>query len=271
MIVRGLFAGGVSAVFAVSVVGCGGGGGGGGYSNGGSTPPPSPSPSPGTSASWTVMVYSIAANSLEADELDTLAALQAVGSTPSVNIVCEIQTETIPFGTPSDTNAKRFFFQQGGTLATSQDNSNGYPQPVDMTSPGELQSFVAWAKKAHPAQKYTLILCDHGNQWVGFGQDEHAGQTKISYARLSSFLAGAQTGLGGASSTLDLLGFDACLMAGVEVADLAAPCAKVLVGSEEEETLDTTSPKGEGGVTRTSSRISRPHRRWTRRRSRRRS
>src|SRR5690606_2318191 len=69
-------------------------------------------------------------------------------------------------------------------------------------------------------------LWDHGGAWAGYGKpDDPAGMSVPE-------IAGAFAGSGLA---VDLVGFDACLMANLEVASVLKPHARYLVASEELE------------------------------------
>lgn len=84
-----------------------------------------------------------------------------------------------------------------------------------------------------PADHYVLIMNDHGASWPGIGADESAGHTTMS---LEGIAQGITDGLAAAGvEKLDLLGFDACLMATYEVASTVAPLADRMVARSELE------------------------------------
>lgn len=97
-----------------------------------------------------------------------------------------------------------------------------------------LQDFVTWAVRAYPAERTMLMMWDHGSGYGGFGHDENFpdGPRLMSMPVMAAALQGAQAATG---VTLDYLGFDACLMATVEVAKILQPCAHYLGASQELE------------------------------------
>ena len=99
-----------------------------------------------------------------------------------------------------------------------------------MTDPSTLSSFIRWSAENYPANRYELILWDHGGGSVsGYGYDE---KNKRSG---SMNLAGLNTALKDGGVTFDFIGFDACLMATAETALMADNYADYLIASEETE------------------------------------
>ncbi len=104
---------------------------------------------------------------------------------------------------------------------------------VDMSDPATLAAFITDGITSFPAAHYALVISDHGAAWPGVGPDESADNDVMDLAEMQSGIA---TGLADAGvERLDLLGFDACLMATYEVATTMAPFADRLVASSELE------------------------------------
>jgi hypothetical protein len=102
----------------------------------------------------------------------------------------------------------------------------------DMAQMETLRDFITWGMAQYPAKRYVLMLWNHGGGAnVGFGDDEISQKT-MSVPALQTAL---QQALGSASRKLDVIGFDACLMATVEVADVLSPFANYLVASQAVE------------------------------------
>ena len=115
---------------------------------------------------------------------------------------------------------------RNGGLALLEDNmGNG-----SMTNPDTLASFLTWGKKNYPADRYDLILWDHGGGSLsGYGYDEKNSMSgSMSLASLSSALE--KSGM-----KFDFIGFDACLMATVENASMLTKYADYMIASEEAE------------------------------------
>lgn len=102
--------------------------------------------------------------------------------------------------------------------------------PVNMGDPAILQRFLDTARRQFPADHYALVLNDHGFGWSGACHDEpHDDILTTPEIRAALTQATRRSG------PLDLVGFDACLMANLEVCQALAPLARVLVASEELE------------------------------------
>lgn len=100
---------------------------------------------------------------------------------------------------------------------------------TSMTKPSTLSSFISWAAKNYPAERYDLVLWDHGGGTLcGYGSDEFDQNNTLELNELSEALSA-----GGVK--FDFIGFDACLMATVENAYMLSNYADYLIASEESE------------------------------------
>lgn len=101
---------------------------------------------------------------------------------------------------------------------------------VSMTSPDVLSDFIRYSADNFPANRYILILWDHGGgSETGYGYDENFPNT----ASMSPDLI--RSALAKAGVKFDFIGFDACLMANLETAIAVEPYADYLIASEESE------------------------------------
>ena len=125
----------------------------------------------------------------------------------------------------SATNNQIWQVKDGG-LACLNKNAGS----AAMTNPDTLTSFIQYGAKNFKADRYALILWDHGSGSVtGYGYDErNPGAGSMSLAGLNS--AFQRGGL-----KFDFIGFDTCLMASVENALMASNYADYLIASEETE------------------------------------
>lgn len=99
----------------------------------------------------------------------------------------------------------------------------------NMADSATLTDFIQYCSSNYAADHYGLVLWDHGGGVVGgYGYDENFGGDSMSLTEMSR-------ALGDASVHLDMLGFDACLMANFETCLMAAPYADYLIASEEPE------------------------------------
>jgi hypothetical protein len=99
--------------------------------------------------------------------------------------------------------------------------------------PRTLSDFITWGVSNYPAQHYALVLWSHGAAWQGLANDQTSGSDSLTLPELGTALATARTQTGVAK--LDLIGFDACLMAQLDVFQTIAPYAQVAVASAELE------------------------------------
>lgn len=184
------------------------------------------------SEGWTVLVYSIADTDLEPFLLQDVGEMGDVGSGDGLNIVALVDRATDysadpVLGIDDWQGGKLLHIGQGGAeeLADLGDVDTGDPQL--------LADFIATGIQQYPAEHYALIISDHGASWPGVGGDESSGGNGLDLLELQS---GITSGLeGGGITQLDMLGFDACLMATYEVASTLAPTAQRLVASQELE------------------------------------
>ncbi len=104
---------------------------------------------------------------------------------------------------------------------------------VNTGDPDVLADFIAHTIKDYPAAHYALILNDHGSSWPGVGADGSADNDQLTLAELHE---GITAGLdGGGLDKLDLIGFDACLMATYETASTLQDVADRMLASQELE------------------------------------
>ena len=190
--------------------------------------------------SWTVLVYVMGDTDLEAFALTDLEEMAEIDTTGEVNVVALVdRTPDFPgsggytdagiFGAPNWEGVQLIEFVDGEVAVLSP------PEEVEanLGTAGELESFVSYGLTTFPAAKNALVLWDHGGGWTGMGPDETDGWDILNLTEIRN---GLQAGLDSADvDRLDLIGFDACLMATYEVAASVAGLADTLVASEELE------------------------------------
>lgn len=218
---------GLITLIALLSSGCSGGDGGSDNNN-------------GSSRQWTYMVYMGADNNLSTAGVMDIAEMGQVGSSSRMAVV--VQAEFSPYYTEGipDTSTYRLLVQSG----SANDNLNAATNigNVDMGSRAALTSFIRWAASTYPAQHYALVLWDHGAGWKERARDASSSlfrgaiqdETSGSFMSLTD-LAGAVRDAG---VDIDLINFDACLMAMYEVAYEFDGLADYLVFSEETEPGD---------------------------------
>lgn len=150
-------------------------------------------------------------------------------------------------------DALTFVLEAGGSKRwfTSGIKENGYgrytvsggkvetvEESDDMTSmedPARLEKFIKWTAEKYPADRYMLVLWDHGGGLAfGYGSDQLSHRTdveKVEGLRVSDITSVLKR----SGVKFDLIGFDACLMQDVEIAAALEPYADYYLASEETE------------------------------------
>ena len=212
------------------------------------TPRPTITPAPvGSAKKWLVMLYQDADDKiLEQDIFVDLNEAERVGSGPNLNIVAQIDRYQGAFsGDGNWTGTRRYYVRQDDDLNTISSDLVQDLGEVNMASGDTLVDFITWAVANYPADKYVLILSDHGMGWPGGWSDGTAsgssGKAPLQSAigdnlflnELDQSLeqARAQSGI----DKFELIGMDACLMGHIEVMTALAPHAKYAVLSQETE------------------------------------
>jgi hypothetical protein len=113
-------------------------------------------------AKWTFMVYLAGDNNLDSAGLGDLEEMMAVGSTDEVNIIAEFDRRG------QEGHTKRYYvkkdeLQEVGDLGET-----------DSGDPGVLLGFVGWAAEEYPADRYALVLWNHGGGWAPTEMDHIA-------------------------------------------------------------------------------------------------
>jgi hypothetical protein len=216
--------------FGAALAGCGGGGGdavdnGNGNTNGnGGAPTGTDGGGTGGQAKWTYLIYMAADNNLS--DMATLNVKQMIAARSSRDVRIVVQVEQNPQETPG---AERMTLR--GTVENGASQLQNLGRNVDMSSRAALTEFIRWGKQNYPAERYALVLWSHGGGWKADKSTRGALQDVSSREDLMSVrdMAAAVKDAGG----VDVLNFDACLMAMYEVAYEMRQAAKVMVASEE--------------------------------------
>ena len=204
---------------------------------------------------WTVMVYMCGDNDLESALIKDLNEMEKVGSSKQVNIVAQLSRS--PFYDTSNGNwvgARRYFVTKdpyedpspevppNNTIRSQMVADLGW---VNMGGKRALVDFVKWAVENYPAQRYFLILSDHGSGVRPFRRrlakraiifsdsfDDYLSNSELKEA-LSEI---KEKVLGG--KELEILGYDASEMSMIENAYQVRHSAKYLIASQLSEPND---------------------------------
>lgn len=199
-------------------------------------------------AKWTVMVYLAAGNDLETVGIQDINEMETVGSTKDVNIV--VQMDRIPFSVLNSfglghlddssnndwTGTRRYYITQDMNPNIINSRLLMDLGEKNMGDPETLKDFAQWTIQNYPAERYMLVLWNHGGgfrsldvsrdicwDW-NFGLD-----SKITMPQLEESMAFISGQLG---RKIDIVGMDACYMGMTEVAYQVKDYAQIMVASE---------------------------------------
>ncbi|MDP3450074.1 MAG: clostripain-related cysteine peptidase, partial [Anaerolineaceae bacterium] len=142
---------------------------------------------PGT---WLVMLYQDADDEiLERDIFLDLNEAEIVGSSDMVTIVSQLDRYDGGFDGDGDwTSTKRFLVLQDNDLETIGSEELADLGEMDMSDPQTLEDFVTWAISTYPAERYALIMSDHGMGWLGGWTDSNPNSGEMSLSEIDSAL-----------------------------------------------------------------------------------
>ncbi|MDD2717182.1 MAG: clostripain-related cysteine peptidase [Candidatus Wallbacteria bacterium] len=177
---------------------------------------------------WTVMLFLNGDNDLDLAAGESLKNLMKVGSTPLVNFVA-LQDHA------GNGDTERHFVEKGRLITESVGE-------IDMGDWHEALNFFRWSVQNYPARHYFYIIWDHGMGWIDWLSGKNKFSRDISLDATSGHcmstpdLRELSSGMHGIlGRKIDVLGYDACLMANLEVAWETAGDTDFIVFSEEIE------------------------------------
>ena len=197
---------------------------------------------------WLVMLYQDADDKiLEKDIYIDLNEAEKVGSSELVKIVAQVDRYNGAYsGDGNWTGTKRFLISRDNNLGRLGSQEIADLGELNMSSGQTLIDFATWAIQTYPADKYVLILSDHGMGWPGGWSDQvpksSGDQSTPLGTRLGDliYLNELDNALGQIRTRtgvdkFELVGLDACLMGQLEVFTALEPHARYAVCSEEVE------------------------------------
>ncbi len=190
----------------------------------------------GTLPAWTIIVYSAADDEvLEENMWFDLNEMELVGSNPQMNIVVQIDRYAGAFTGDGDwADTRRYLITQDNDLEHITSPVVESVGEVDTGDPQTLVDFVTWAIQNYPAQKYALVMSDHGGGWTGgFSDMSTSAYSDLSIPEIVSSVEQIRQNTG--IDKFELIGFDACLMGQIEVFGSLYPYSNYMVASEEVE------------------------------------
>ncbi|MBX3120319.1 MAG: hypothetical protein KF784_14745 [Fimbriimonadaceae bacterium] len=189
-----------------------------------------------TTTKWTILVFINAANDLAPFSTLNVNQMEKVASNPDVRFVLQWKQSTNAWPSSTFNGTRRYLVKPDLSNQIASELIQDMGTDVDMGQASTLLNFINWGKTFYPADRYCLIIWNHGSGWkrtpalsraVSF--DDETGNA-IQTWELSQSIG---------NNVLDIVAWDASLMQMMEVAFEIKDRAQYVVGSEE-------SPPGEG-------------------------
>lgn len=186
-----------------------------------------------TKAEWTMLAYMDADNDLEYPLMLDLIEMMEAGSSRDFRIIALVdRIDLNPLmgvdhdsklgGLDNWTGAKLVEVEKGKLKELADWGE------VDMGDPATLNRFIDEGLKIAPAKRVNLQMSDHGGGWMP-GWVDMTEETHLTLDEIQTSLETASKKYG----EFELLTFDACLMATVEVAAALSDSVKYMIASEE--------------------------------------
>ena len=182
---------------------------------------------PSARAKWTVMVYISGDNDLEYYVVpDIETELGAIGSTDNVQVVALVDRIPGSDTTYNDWSTTKLFHITEGMTAETKNQVADWGER-NMADPQTLIEFVKWAKSTYPAEHYALYFWGHGWNWhPGYVmRDDTSNEDTLDLDELEAALPSI--------CFIDMVAYDGCNMAAIEVQTLWHGHATALAHSEE--------------------------------------
>ncbi|MBL8049974.1 MAG: hypothetical protein JNM46_02020 [Anaerolineales bacterium] len=181
---------------------------------------------PAPNAKWTVMVYIAGDNNLEDYVVKDLELeLGAVGSSADVQIVALADRAPGYDTSRGDWQGTKIYHVTQGMIADSASAVEDWGER-NTGDPQTLIDFVNWSKTNYPADHYVLYFWGHGWNWhPGYVMSDDTNADTLDYQEMQA----AIPSLG----FIDVVGYDGCNMASIEIFDLWHGHATAVSSSQE--------------------------------------
>lgn len=202
------------------------------------------------SENWTFMIYMDADNNLEeaaiGDFYEIINGLNGLNK-PNVKVIVLIDRiasydDTNFLGETSNwTGARIYQMNQDGTYTKKTNGWFNDGDEINMGDPNTLKNFISYCKTNYASTHYAIILWNHGGGARSKTKSISSNNSSVKAVCWDDtnngdclYLDEVQQAVSqyfNSSNKLDFIGFDACLMATVEVAYEFRNLAKVMAGS----------------------------------------
>lgn len=177
-------------------------------------------------AAWTLMVY-MCGSDLESGggaSSDNLKEMMNADFSDKVNVIVETGGSSYWYLDGIDPDSLAYYHVDSKKLVMEKTLDS-----ASMGDPDTLADFITWGRQNYPAEKYGLIMWDHGGGSLqGLCWDENHDDDNLTLPELNKALVQADT-------QFEMIGMDACLMASLETAEAIDEYGKYMVASQEYE------------------------------------
>jgi len=191
---------------------------------------------------WTIMIYGHADHNLSGSLIVDMQEMEAAGSGPDFNVVLQADFDATSernaaAGLPADLakGVSRFLIQKDSDPNAITTVPVERLAELNLDDPAVLTQFITWAAQKYPADRYGLVMWNHGGQWQGFGGDSQDGTLQdkgiLSTAQIRQAVSAAMQTAG--ITKWEFVAFDTCLMGGAEVLTDFVPLTDVFIACPE--------------------------------------
>lgn len=177
-------------------------------------------------ARWTVMVYISGDNNLEDYVVkDIEQELGLAGSNADVKVVALADRGPGYDASRGDWQSTKVYYVTQGIVADAASAVTDWGER-NLGDPQTLIDFVAWTKANHPADHYALYFWGHGWNWhPGYVMEDDTSADTLDYEEMKAAIP--QLGF------VDVVGYDGCNMASIEIYKLWQNKATAVAASQE--------------------------------------
>ena len=191
---------------------------------------------------WTIIALVNGKNNLTFAAEADMNEMEAIGSTAEIDVVVEMGTVSAAHGKPPAYSVKRYRVEKDADAGKITSPVLMTLKKADMGSWEHLAEFITWAKTNYPAERYMVVVWNHGSGWKSMGKplaqlpankgisyDDQTGN-HITAIEMAAVLAKA--------GRVDVFDSDACLMQELATNYELRNYTDVVVGSEETEPFE---------------------------------
>lgn len=180
---------------------------------------------------WTVFVY-MCATDLESSQgsatYDLMEMVDATESCSKLRFVVEADGTSEWWNDLCENNKKQRIVIENGDAEIVDSRSS-----TNMGKSETLENFLVWGLENYPSEHMVLDFWNHGGGSItGVCFDENFDMDSLSLAEIDATLAKVY---GHMPRKFDIIGFDACLMATIETANILVPYGEYMLASQNLE------------------------------------